>query len=818
MAGDEERGTARAKIRIDGWSSLMEACMNGNAEVVRILVSAGAHVNDQNKDGWSSLMRACRYGHAEVVRILVSAGAHVNDKDKDGDTALHIAVQAGHGDCVQLLLSIPGIDANLVNYRGQTPLKLTWHYVVLTLLEKYTTSCEDFPVHTYGKVIMCGDSGAGKSTLTEQPVTKQMRKPVKALTAGIISHSVKSPKANMTIYDLAGHREYYSSHSSILEHISNTTPSIFLLLVNLLLTIKDITAQLYYWSAMIGNVCSNCSQQSSIIVVGTHADCISDEGKLEFLRTQIEQVASDAIKQHIFVQFTTLNVTSFRGKVFGSFLSLLHGTIDEVRLRCPAISLTCHVMYAFLNDKVPEDQVAISLSELLTLLSQEDPKVLPTDATEVSKHLQVLSDKGFIVFFESDTIHVDSWIVFRPEALLEKVNGALFAPSNFREHIPIASNTGLIPISVLERHFPKPKYNIEMITQFLVRFELCQPITFTLTNTTSKGPPSSSCPDLFFPPLVSASRPDDITIPDNAFIWQIYCSKINQFFSPRFLHVLVSRTADQFPLPTVEPCLVPDLEPYNRSCTVWSRGISWMSKEGFFTIIEMREDFQCLLCAVSTSDKTDMDYSKLILSVINVIKVTCDEFCPSVSRVELITCPPEATTDHVAATVECEALKEMLLKAGKATVTDSSRKKQVNIIEWRKVEPQLPHLVGVDQKQDDVAATLNEHDHTEIFRTTESASDKWRAIGRKLGFTSDEMDTIVREPGRNGDEDYYEAMLRRWLDWALPNHTPPSLQSLLSALCAADKEIQANNLASKYKVCGVSVLGYCLGQWALSGS
>ena len=32
-----------------GWSSLMEACKNGNAEVVKILVLAGAHVNDQNK-------------------------------------------------------------------------------------------------------------------------------------------------------------------------------------------------------------------------------------------------------------------------------------------------------------------------------------------------------------------------------------------------------------------------------------------------------------------------------------------------------------------------------------------------------------------------------------------------------------------------------------------------------------------------------------------------------------------------------------------------------------------------------------------------
>ena len=31
-----------------GTSSLMEACYNGHADVVKILVSAGAHVNDQN--------------------------------------------------------------------------------------------------------------------------------------------------------------------------------------------------------------------------------------------------------------------------------------------------------------------------------------------------------------------------------------------------------------------------------------------------------------------------------------------------------------------------------------------------------------------------------------------------------------------------------------------------------------------------------------------------------------------------------------------------------------------------------------------------
>ena len=102
-----------------------------------------------------------------------------------------------------------------------------------------------------------------------------------------------------------------------------------------------------------------------------------------------------------------------------------------------------------------------------------------------------------------------------------------------------------------------------------------------------------------------------------------------------------------------------------------------------------------------------------------------------------------------------------------------------------------------DQFLDAIKATLNECDHGNIFQSTKSACDKWRAIGRELGFTSDELDSIVHEPGRNGDEDYYEAMIRRWLDWALPNHTPPSLQSLQSALRAAGKERQANDLATK---------------------
>ena len=86
---------------------------------------------------------------------------------QDGDTALHLGAKSGREGCVRLLLSTPGIDVNLKNKRGQPPLQLARDYNIVTMLQKYTTSCEAFPVHTYGKVIMCGDSGAGKSTLTK---------------------------------------------------------------------------------------------------------------------------------------------------------------------------------------------------------------------------------------------------------------------------------------------------------------------------------------------------------------------------------------------------------------------------------------------------------------------------------------------------------------------------------------------------------------------------------------------------------------------------------------------------------------------------
>ena len=57
-----------------------------------------------------------------------------------------------------------------------------------------------------------------------------------------------------------------------------------------------------------------------------------------------------------------------------------------------------------------------------------------------------------------------------------------------------------------------------------------------------------------------------------------------------------------------------------------------------------------------------------------------------------------------------------------------------------------------------------------------------------------ELDTILREPGRNYHEDYYEAMLMRWLVWAPPNHSPPTLSALVAAMHAVGMERMADDL------------------------
>ena len=477
----------------------------------------------------------------------------------------------------------------------------------------------------------------------------------KPLTAGIVAYQVQNSKSNMMLYDFAGHHTYYSSHSSLLEAISLTSPSTFLMLVDVTVGFKRITAQMYYWSTMICNVCHECPQPSSVIVVGTHADKVK-KGYLTDLGAQIEKLAKDMFEKHSFVQFIALNVKK-QGIDLKNFLGSLDGVNEKVLQMSPAISPSSHLMYAFLNDKVPSDEEAISLSGLLSLVKNDKPRVLPTETSEIIALLTNLAHKGFIIFLQTDG--EDSWIVRDLKTLLEKVNGALFAPSSFKEYLPIASNTGIIPLNVLKSHFPN--HNTAMIIQFLIQLQLCQHINLINVNTNMAPTIPSPSDLLFFPSLIREGRPhfnwSDITTPPSnngdgeitpavpvlqgCFGWLLYADNIRQFFPNRFLHTLLLDLAYKVCLPDTNLKINTDIQSNNRQCKVWSTGISWRSVTGVSTIIELMEHSRCLFLVMAFPHQM---FCNELAPVLQTIKSALNKFCPSVAATEYIVDPSTASS------------------------------------------------------------------------------------------------------------------------------------------------------------------------------
>ena len=108
----------------DGKTPLYCAADNGHSECVKLLLAApGIDVNLANKDGETPLFWAARNGRSECVKLLLAApGIDVNKADKDDETPLFWAAFNGHSECVKLLLAAPGIHVNKADKYGWTPL------------------------------------------------------------------------------------------------------------------------------------------------------------------------------------------------------------------------------------------------------------------------------------------------------------------------------------------------------------------------------------------------------------------------------------------------------------------------------------------------------------------------------------------------------------------------------------------------------------------------------------------------------------------------------------------------------------------------
>ena len=629
------------------------AAHNGWLDIVKdLIIKYKCDIDSKDSHGHTPLHYASINNHLEVVRYFINE-QHCDPMNIDvsGNTLLHYVCIYNHPQIAQFLLSTGKVDPLAKNKFGKSPLdyvsELGKSYDLLKLFQSFPQCERDFPVNTYTKLILTGYSGAGKTTISQLILLLASKTgtfswlssgrvtDVECLTAGLIPLHVESKVnelGNMVIYDFAGQQEYYSSHGAVLEHIMRNSAAIFVCIVDLSQCMDKISESIHYWISFIENACSSAQGSSHVIIVGSHADLVMSSQELKEKSSLVESIAESRVKQLSFRGFVSMDCRESKTKRARHFRSYLSTSQQAILSSQPSMSLYCHVLYAFLRTKLKK--IGCTLQDLTSALSLEED--FSPDPAVLNELLTSLSDKGLILFIQGKDHPQSSWVVVEKEALLREVNGTLFAPENFKQYRQVASNTGIVPITTLEELFPQ--YSSEMLVGCLESMEFCHPVDLSTLHATNLKATSSSLPSeashLFFPSLVKEHRPGDL--PSSRFGWCLGCSDPHQFFSNRFLHVLLLRLAFTFPLTSKNRSLSPSLCGLERQCEVWQNGIFWTNNSGESTIVEIVDLNRWVIVLVSEKTR---EAAQTCSSVIRMILDLQRQLCSAVTTCECLISP-----------------------------------------------------------------------------------------------------------------------------------------------------------------------------------
>ena len=155
----------------EGNTLLHKACAKGNAKMVELLVKNGADVLKPDRNGDAPIHIICKYCNLDILKqFLVCSGCDLNQQNADGDTALHIVCRAklnaqDKQQYIQELISTPGIEPEIINHAGFTPVELhETNYSVINMINSLLIHKKS-SIQAYLKIFVVGNSGNGKSTL-----------------------------------------------------------------------------------------------------------------------------------------------------------------------------------------------------------------------------------------------------------------------------------------------------------------------------------------------------------------------------------------------------------------------------------------------------------------------------------------------------------------------------------------------------------------------------------------------------------------------------------------------------------------------------
>jgi uncharacterized protein len=102
-------------------TGLHYAAMNGNLQILAILIKAKAKLNVEDNLGNTPLHLAAERDQTEAAKLLLDVGAEVDPQNKDGLTPLMIAASRGNLELVRALLA-KGASPTKTDYTGRDAL------------------------------------------------------------------------------------------------------------------------------------------------------------------------------------------------------------------------------------------------------------------------------------------------------------------------------------------------------------------------------------------------------------------------------------------------------------------------------------------------------------------------------------------------------------------------------------------------------------------------------------------------------------------------------------------------------------------------
>ena len=649
--------------------------------------------------------------------------------DSEGNTALHLACLFRKPDIVNFLLSQANCDPNVKNNKKEVPLQMTTNLDIVKDLIRYGAQTSimyeshesalgtNEPIKPPVKIFVVGNPSVGKSTLTEalkkklnlvaRWFTSGKVSGVDKKTVGIIPHKFDSEIfGQVTVYDFAGHREFYSGHAALLKAAIQSNPPIFIIVVNLCNEVNDLIRNILYWISFLENQCTLVSCKPHLIIVGSHADTLKSEGESpqEKVNALVSLLNPNYFINLKFMGFIPMDCQLHESTGMNDLRPLLVKSCSELRIQEPiAFNAHCFLVYLLETFKdIPAVTLGTVHEEIEKSHREGVLEFLPKNIGALYKICIELNERGHILFLK-DRINVESsYVVIEEKSLLSEVSGTVFASEDFKQYKHLATNTGVVSRTKIAECFPgkDPKILIGLLTHL----EFCYEIS-TADQTLFKVISENYSPDFderyyLFSGLISSEAKKSVWKTksdfDYSFGWILRCTKPEQFLSSRFLQVLLLRLAFSFAfeLRSSSQGEDPNINlAIHRKCSLWKNGIFWGTHFGMDTLVEVIDNKLVVVMArfkASHVVKCVAHRSQIIHTVLECAK----EFCPRISTVESfietssspLEYPFELTSETCLCTIK-DLSEALVINCENPSVVSSESAKSISAVSFFSFEP-----------------------------------------------------------------------------------------------------------------------------------